>query len=444
METKKKKPGKKAKKLINLAHLKYIDVSLLFAMIGLIGFGFVAIYSASIYSTFYTGGSPVGYLIKQTIGLIIGLGVYLTLIVVPYKKYLSGGVILGALFSCFVVLIVVLFTPPILGASRWIDLGIFNFQPSELTKIVFVLFISWWFVNFEHQCYQAVLDFFQVIKLGVQSLFSGKARNQFGKIVKNQKKWVQNITFMGIPILWTILIVVLLILEPDNGSAIIILALFATMFSVLFIRKSKMKIFLCVALVCGVLAVFSKDALASGLLNVIGEDSHITIRLNAWLDPFADYEGDGYQLANSYIAIAKGGVTGAGLGNGSQKQGYLPEGHTDFILANIAEECGLIGISVILLVFYFILHRSFTIAMRVEDKQAKLTIFGLMVLFFIQLFWNAGGISGLLPMKGLSVPFLGYGGTSIVFMIATLGIIQGITASTNYQKAKRLEMQKHE
>ncbi|MGL5915501.1 MAG: FtsW/RodA/SpoVE family cell cycle protein, partial [Culicoidibacterales bacterium] len=137
METKKKKPGKKAKKLINLAHLKYIDVSLLFAMIGLIGFGFVAIYSASIYSTFYTGGSPVGYLIKQTIGLIIGLGVYLTLIVVPYKKYLSGGVILGALFSCFVVLIVVLFTPPILGASRWIDLGIFNFQPSELTKIVF-------------------------------------------------------------------------------------------------------------------------------------------------------------------------------------------------------------------------------------------------------------------------------------------------------------------
>ncbi|MGL5915314.1 MAG: FtsW/RodA/SpoVE family cell cycle protein, partial [Culicoidibacterales bacterium] len=116
----------------------------------------------------------------------------------------------------------------------------------------------------------------------------------------------------------------------------------------------------------------------------------------------------------------------------------------DFILANIAEECGLIGISVILLVFYFILHRSFTIAMRVEDKQAKLTIFGLMVLFFIQLFWNAGGISGLLPMKGLSVPFLGYGGTSIVFMIATLGIIQGITASTNYQKAKRLEMQKHE
>lgn len=435
-----KKQKRKWKKFINIAQIRHLDLGLLMPMIILVGTGILAIYSASIYSTYYNGSSPLRYLIIQIVGGCIGLGIYFALAVIPYKKYLQPPVIIGALVACFILLIVVLFTPPVLGASRWIDLGLVNFQPSELTKIVFVLFISWWFVAFEQPCYQGGLELCRLFSLGVKAPFQATARQQFKKIATSKKKWTQNLVFWGIPLFVTLAIMVLLILEPDNGSMVIIFVLFATVFSILFIRKKGAKIILSLLLVAGALLIFNKDAVVGFALKALeGQDSHIAVRFNAWLDPFADYSGDGYQLANSYIAIAKGGVTGAGLGNGTQKQGFLPEGHTDFILANIAEETGLIGIGFILLTFYHILHRAFKVAVRVEDKQAKLTIFGLIVLFFIQFFWNAGGISGLLPMKGLSIPFLGYGGTSIVFMISTLGIIQSIATTTNYQAAKRLE-----
>ena len=216
------------------------------------------------------------------------------------------------------------------------------------------------------------------------------------------------------------------------------LLVFLVLSVAMFVRSKKVRTLIAVALILGCAVLFMKDVIAEPVIKFVGEDSHIAVRFRAWLDPFADYEGDGYQLANSYIAIAKGGVTGAGLGKGSQKQGFLPEGHTDFILANIAEEFGLFGIGLVLIGFYIIISQSFKIAMRSEDKQAKLTILGLMTLFLVQIFWNAAGISGLLPMKGLTAPLLSYGGTSILFMVILLGIVQGIAVRTNKQEKAKI------
>lgn len=432
----KQKP--KQTKLFRFAQLKYMDIGLFVAMIILVGIGIFAIYSASIYTAFYDGSSPLKYLAIQTFGFGIGIFGYLILTAMPYKKYLNIRLIGIGLFFSILMLVYVLTTDPILGASRWIDLGPVNFQPSELTKIVYVLFISFWFVRYENVCYDDGLKIMDLIKSGFLAPFQSLARKKAKTIVHDQRFWKRIAKFWGVPLFVTMLIMVLLKLEPDNGSMIIIFALFCTMFTIIFLRSRNMRLVLAALVVAGGLVILNKDLIAKVIIDNSGSD-HIVTRFNAWLDPFEDYQGDGYQLANSYIAIAKGGVTGAGIGNGTQKQGFLPEGHTDFILANIAEETGLIGIGVVFSLFYYILYRAFKIAQKVEDKQAKLIIFGLIVLFFIQMFWNASGISGLLPMKGLAVPFLGYGGTSIVFMVSTLGIIQSIATQTNYLEAKRIE-----
>lgn len=432
--------GQKTKKtkLVRFAQLKYMDFGLFMAMIVLVGIGIFAIYSSSIYTAFYDGSSPVKYLLIQTLGFGLGLTAYLGLAVIPYKKYLNIKLISIGLGFSILMLIYVLTTDPILGASRWIDLGPVNFQPSELTKIVFVLFIAYWFVRYENVCYDDGMKLIQMIPNVVKAPFRVSARKKIKTTVQDKRLWKRVLTFWGFPLAITLVIMALLKLEPDNGSMIIIFALFGAVFTIIFLRSRKMRLILAALVVSGGIIILNKDLIAKMIIQNVGSD-HIVTRFNAWLDPFEDYQGDGYQLANSYIAIAKGGVTGAGIGNGTQKQGFLPEGHTDFILANIAEETGLIGIAIVFSLFYFILYRAFKIAQKVEDKQAKLVIFGLIVLFFIQMFWNASGISGLLPMKGLAVPFLGYGGTSIVFMVSTLGIIQSIATHTNYREAKRIE-----
>ncbi|MGL4623830.1 MAG: FtsW/RodA/SpoVE family cell cycle protein [Culicoidibacterales bacterium] len=433
----------KQTKLVRFAQLKYMDIGLFTAMVILVGIGIFAIYSASIYTAFYEGSSPLKYLVIQTLGLGLGLLAYFTLAVIPYKKYLNIKLIGIGLGLSIATLIYVLTTDPILGASRWIDLGPVNFQPSELTKIVFVLFISYWFVRYETVCYDDGMKLITLVKSSFVALFNPTARKKVKRIAQDKRLWKRVATFWGIPLAIMLTIMVLLKLEPDNGSMIIIFALFCAIFTIIFLRSRKMRLILAGLVVAGGLVILNKDLIAQLIIENSGSD-HIVTRFNAWLDPFEDYQGDGYQLANSYIAIAKGGVTGAGIGNGTQKQGFLPEGHTDFILANIAEETGLVGIGAVFALFYFILYRAFKIAQKVEDKQAKLIIFGLIVLFFIQMFWNASGISGLLPMKGLAVPFLGYGGTSIVFMVSTLGIIQSIATNTNYREAKRIEEINHE
>ncbi|MGL5548338.1 MAG: FtsW/RodA/SpoVE family cell cycle protein, partial [Culicoidibacterales bacterium] len=380
--------------------------------------GLFSIYSASIYSAYYAGESILKYLAVQTIGIVLGISIYFTSIVISYRFYLQPKMIAIALLVCLSTLIFVLTTPAVLGASRWISLGPLRFQPAELLKIVYVLFISYWFATFEQHCRLTTIRIFQ--------WSSKKSKQQY------QKVWYQFGVYCGIPLAITAVFGILLRQQPDNGSIIVMLILLFVIVSAVFVKRYVTLGLLSLLLITAIFALSAKEEVSSAVLQKIPSESHISVRFRAWMDPFADYEGDGYQLANSYIAIAKGGIFGVGNANGTQKQGFLPEVHTDFILANIAEEHGLVGIGIICLLFFILTNRILLAALRIQDKQAKLTLLGLATLLLIQFVWNAGGISGLLPMKGLTAPFLSYGGTSVLFMISTLGICQGIIANEKY------------
>lgn len=416
---------KKKSKLVDIKRFQHIDKVLLWTMIGLVLAGFYAIYSASIYTAFYAGDSVTKYLFVQAMGVFLGGSIYISCIFLPYKFYLRGTIIFIALIICLGLLIFVLTTPAVLGASRWITLGPFRFQPAEPMKIVYIIFLAYWFTKCEGYCYADGTKILKGLRL------KGKKRQIFWQ--NNQGIISRFGILIGIPLIVTSIFAILLLLQPDNGSIIIMIIVFAVMATIVFIRKKFILTLLAILIALVLVALWAKDDIAALVIDKVGADSHIAVRFRAWLDPFADYEGDGYQISNSYIAIAKGGVAGVGNGNGSQKQGFLPEIHTDFILANISEEHGLIGISFILLMFLGMINQLISIAIRIENKQAKLTLIGIATLIFIQVFWNAGGISGLLPMKGLTSPFLSYGGTSVMFMIATLGIAQGIIAQENLE-----------
>ncbi len=157
-------------------------------------------------------------------------------------------------------------------------------------------------------------------------------------------------------------------------------------------------------------------------------------RIYSFLDPFAYPQKEGYQLINSYFAIANGGLKGLGLGQGIQKYGYLPEAHTDFIMAVIAEELGLFGVSFVLLLLSFIVLRGFLIARRCQDAFGSLLAIGISTMIGIQSFVNLGGISGLIPLTGVTLPFVSYGGSSLVLLMMCAGVLTNIAAVTNYEQ----------
>jgi len=157
-------------------------------------------------------------------------------------------------------------------------------------------------------------------------------------------------------------------------------------------------------------------------------------RLYSYLDPFKYASSDGYQLVNSYLAIGLGGLKGLGLGKGVQKYGYLPESHTDFIMAVIAEELGLFGVMFTLGLLSFIVLRGFWVARRTNDAFGSLLAIGISVMIGFQTFINVGGVTGIIPITGVPLPLVSYGGTSLVLMMASLGLLVNISMFTKYEQ----------
>ena len=153
-------------------------------------------------------------------------------------------------------------------------------------------------------------------------------------------------------------------------------------------------------------------------------------RILSFLDPFQDPQGDGYQLINSYFAIALGGIKGNGLGESVQKLGYLPEAHTDFIMAITIEELGILGLLLILILYFLIMYRGIRISIRLKDTFSKLLAIGLTSHIIIQVFFNLGAVSGLLPITGIPLPFVSYGGSSLILMMISGGMLAQLSAST--------------
>lgn len=353
------------------------DFLLLLIVFLLVGFGLVMVFSASYYIALTNTESGDSYYYFKRQLLAAGLGLFVLFIAMNFKFTTYRKLVAPLLLICVILLIAVFFTPEIKGAKRWILLpGGFQFQPSELAKIVAILYAAHIFSKKHDR-----LDSFW--------------RGLFPPLV----------------VIGTLF--VLIVLEPHFSSAFM---LFASSMVVVFCSRARIRHLL-------ILAAASVPVLI-GFLMLRG---YRLTRLETFFDPFADRLDDGFQTVQSLYAIAPGGWSGVGLGNSMQKMLYLPEAHTDFIFSIIAEELGFIGSSFLIFLYFLFVFRGIVIALRAPNQFGFLFAIGLVSLLGIQAFLNIAVATALIPVTGVPLPFVSYGGTSLLMNMAISGILLNIS-----------------
>jgi len=353
-----------------------VDTWFLFAVFSLLGLGIVMVGSSSLSIADRQYNQPLYFLIRQV--FYVGLGLVLAAIVVRVRlEYLQRSS--GTLLILSMVLLGLVLIPGIghevNGSARWLALGIFNLQPSEFVKLFVLIYLAGYLVRRSHEVRTAVRGFVK-------------------------------------PMLILTLICTLLLAEPDFGAAAVMLA--AAM-GMMFLGGVRFWQF-------GVLMVCVALALAALIYTSPYRLERLTAFMNPWADPFAS----GFQLTQALIAFGRGEWFGVGLGNGIQKLFYLPEAHTDFLFAVMAEELGLIGSLFVIFLFGLIVVRAFVIgrrAERVEKKFEAYLAYGLGLWIGIQAFINIGVNMGVLPTKGLTLPFMSYGGSSLLVMCVVMALL---------------------
>lgn len=342
----------------------------------LVVLGLVMVASASMEIAQSLYDNPFHLFRKQLILLIPGLIAAFIVYKIPLSLWQEfSGVLLGAGIFLLCLVLVPGIGKEVNGSQRWLNFGFFGFQPSELCKIFVVLYMAAYLVRRQ----EAV-------------------RNEWRGFL--------------IPIAIVAFMVFLLLLEPDFGSVVVLL--FAVM-SMLFLAGVKLQQFLFMISVC-----FAGAAIAASAA------TYRVKRLTAFTNPWADQFGDGYQLTQSLIAFGRGEWFGVGLGESVQKLFYLPEAHTDFLYAILAEEFGLFGTLTVIAVFSLVIFSGMQIGKRAEQRGKVFpayVAYGLSVLIGVQAFINMGVCSGLLPTKGLTLPFMSYGGTSLAISVVMAGFL---------------------
>jgi cell division protein FtsW len=366
------------------------DFTLLVVVLGFLSFGFIMVASASMTIGDTCCKDPFFFVIRQALALGLALAAGLAAFTVPVSTWERTGV---WLFLLNVAALVVLLVPGIghsvNGANRWIPLGPLNLQPSEFIKLFAVLYIAGYLVRHAES---------------VTSELSGFIR----------------------PMILIGLAAALILKQPDFGTTAVMLA---TVMGLLFLGGVSVMPF---AVLFGTVLV----GLTFLVLTSEYRMRRILSFLNPWQDPFAS----GYQLSQALISFGRGEWIGVGLGNGIQKQYFLPEAHTDFIASVIAEELGLLGMLAIIAVFAFIAWRAFTIGARAEavgQRFAAYTAQGIGLWLGLQAFVNIGVNAGMLPTKGLTLPFLSYGSNSLIVVCMAIGILLRIDATVRQDEAEK-------
>ncbi len=353
------------------------DKSLLIIVTFLVIIGFLAIFSATAPKCLREGTNLASFLVKQMLYAGVGFLAMGFFAKFDYKKLEKFNN--KFLWIVIILLLILQFTPlgvTINGAKRWINLGFMQLQPSELAKPLFCMLLA---SNFKN---------------GVDLL--------------NPKNW----TDVYIPIL----VILFLIFKQPNLSMVIILLVAS--FCMYIAAKGSLKV---VAALGGVMG--------AGFLMFLPKllQGYQMDRINVWLNPGSDAQGKGYNIIQSLIAFASGGFSGTGYGGSIQKRAYLPECHTDFIFAILAEEFGFLGCIFIIGLFVALVYRGLRISKRCPDLYGKLLAIGITVIFGFQAFLNMSVASSLLPVTGVTLPFISYGGTSIIVSLAMVGILLNIS-----------------
>lgn len=351
-----------------------LDTPMLLLTLLLTAIGLVMIYSSSYARALYETGDSAYFFKRQLVFALLGSGAMLLISRVrPELLRKMAFPVLGV----SILFLVLVFVPGIgqseNGATRWIRLGI-SFQPSEIAKLGIIL------------SFAAMISAF------------GEKMETF--------RW-------GIAPFAAILvvIVVLLRLEPHNSAIVIIVCTGGAM---LFLGGVKYRWF-----------VLGGSVMLLGLVLILGAGGYEVSRITAWQDPFSDPTDDGYQIIQSLYAIGSGGLLGLGLGNGRQKYLYLPEEHNDYIFSITCEELGLVGAVAILVLYSLLILRGYWISMHLRDRFLSLMVAGITTLTALQVFFNIGVVTNLLPSTGISLPFFSYGGTALLIQLGEMGLILG-------------------
>lgn len=343
---------------------------LFIAFLALTLFGILMIYESSSLYAFKAEADAAYFFKKQLLSFLVGIFFFsLTLLVdLEFLKRHSKEFLLVTLF--FLVM-VIFFGRRAGGAKRWLQIGPIGFQPSELLKITFLLYCA---------------DY-----------------------CRRKKSLIRNVRLGLIPLGFILfLMCLLLILQPDLGTAIF-WVLWTVFFLFLFGARGKHLLFV----------IFAGAIIALFLIKLY---PYRLSRIIAYLNPFGDPKGAGFQLIQSQIAYGVGGIWGVGLGEGLQKLFFLPAAHTDFIFSIIAEEFGLWGSLGLIFVFFVIFHKMFAIAKFSQDGFRRGLLWGIVLIFFLEIGINIGISCGLLPTKGLPLPFMSYGGSNLVVHYVLLGL----------------------
>ncbi|MGX8793279.1 putative lipid II flippase FtsW [Oceanobacillus sp. M60] len=373
-----------------LKNWKHFDFTLMITPILLAGFGVVMVYSASMVLAVVEGSDSNFYLNRQLVFFIVALIGFAITSFLPYQIYQRLMKII--IISCIILLVAVLFFGDTVNNARsWFRFGPFSLQPAEVAKLGLIMYLAAIYSK-----KQAYLD-------------------QFSKGVLP-------------PLIITAVVLGLIVAQPDVGTAAII---FLMACSVIFASGIKWR-HLSILVFAGLLL------LAFAIPNMVTEER--LSRFTGAYQPFNSPDLNGYQLIQSYVAIGVGGWTGEGLGQSIQKLGFLVEGHTDFIMAIIAEELGFVGVAIVLGLLAAIVFRGLYISRRCQDSFGSLLALGIASMIGIQTFINLGAISGVLPITGVPLPFISYGGSSLLFMMISMGILNNIAMQVNKKESEREEL----
>ena len=351
--------------------MDYMLMSMVFALVCI---GIVMVYSASAVMSQEKFSNSYYFLIKQLTWAFIGVVLMLVFSQLDYNQLQK--ISKWAILITIILLIIVLFRPSMLGARRWLKLGPIGFQPSEMAKLVLIIFIA------------DIID-------------RKQSKN------KEFKKCVLPVLII------TGIFSLLIYIEPDLGNTVILAVLFMVM---LFVGGAKIRHLLSIIL-CAM------PLLYIAVLRV----GYRKGRLLAFLNPEDDIMGKGYHLYQSLIAFGSGGLFGKGLGASTSKLFFLPQPHTDFILAIIGEELGFAGVSVIIILFALILYRGIRIALGAPNLFGTMMAVGISSLIAMQTIINIAVVTACIPTKGLPLPFLSFGGSSLIFNLIGIGIMLNIS-----------------
>lgn len=357
---------------------KHFDIPLLIATIVLVGIGVTMVYSSSAILAKERYHQSFYFLKRELVFVTLGFMAMVVMQKIPLdwiRKFIYPLLVIqvGFLIAVFIPSI----GRKIGGATRWIDMIFFQFQPSELAKLTLVLYLAYALSKKKEK---------------IRSFLVG---------------FVPPMAISGI-------LIALVLAENDLGNSFLMAM---TVFTLFFLGGAKLSYLLTEILLC-----------IPTLYILVASVDYRKRRLLAFLNPWKYKDASGFQLIQSFVAFQTGGLLGQGLGEGKQKLFYLPEAHTDFIFSVVAEELGFIGVIAIIALFAFFFYRAFMIAWRAPDRFSMNVASGIMILLGYQVLFNMAVVLGLVPTKGITLPFISYGGSSLVITLMMVGLLLNISS----------------